>query len=232
MDIGKSFGYVFEDDEWITKVLIAAAILGLGILFSWMLLIPLIIALLLLGGYGVEITRRVIRGDTEVLPKWDNWGELLVDGLKALIIGLVYALPIIILGICLGIPSAILAEEAQEVTALLSVCLSGINFLWGIVMGLLVPAAIAMFVAEGELSAAFRFGDVVSLVSGNFVTYLIVLVIGWVASIIGGLGLLVCGVGFLVTAPYAGWITAHIRGQAYLEAKGQMSQPVLEEDFA
>jgi hypothetical protein len=232
MDIGKSFGYVFEDDEWITKVLIAAAILGLGILFSWMLLIPLIIALLLLGGYGVEITRRVIRGDTEVLPKWDNWGELLVDGLKALIIGLVYALPIIILGICLGIPSAILAEEAQEVTALLSVCLSGINFLWGIVMGLLVPAAIAMFVAEGELSAAFRFGDVVSLVSGNFVTYLIVLVIGWVASIIGGLGLLVCGVGFLVTAPYAGWITAHIRGQAYLEAKGQMPQPVLEEEFA
>ena len=92
MDIGKSFGYVFDDDEWITKVLIAAAILGLGILFSWMLLIPLIIALFLLGGYGVEITRRVIRGDTQVLPKWDNWGELLVDGLKAWIIELVYRL--------------------------------------------------------------------------------------------------------------------------------------------
>jgi hypothetical protein len=232
MDIGKSFGYVFEDDEWITKVLIAAAILGLGILFSWMLLIPLIIALFLLGGYGVEITRRVIRGDTEVLPKWDNWGELLVDGLKAWIIQLVYALPIIILGICLSIPVGILAKEAQEVSSLLSVCLSCVYFLWGIAMGLLLPAAIAMFVAEGEVSAAFRFGDVFSLVSGNLTTYLLVLVIGWVASFIGGLGLLVCGVGFLLTAPYAGWITAHIRGQAYLEAKGQMPQPVLKEEFA
>jgi hypothetical protein len=232
MDIGKSFGYVFDDDQWITKILIAAVILLLGILFSWMVFIPLIVAALLLGGYGVEITRRVIRGDTQVLPQWDNWGELLVDGLKAWIIEIIYALPIIVLGICLSIPLGILSEEAQEVSALLSLCLSGIYFLWGIVMGLLLPAAIAMFVAEEEVSAAFRFGDVFGLVRDNFVTYLLVLVIGWVASFIGGLGLLVCGVGVLVTAPYAGWITAHIRGQAYLEAKGQTAQPALEEEVA
>ena len=59
MDVGKSFGYVFDDDRWITKILIAAAILALGLLFSWMLLIPLILAGLLLGGYGIEITRRL-----------------------------------------------------------------------------------------------------------------------------------------------------------------------------
>ena len=28
MDIGKSFSFVFEDDRWITKILIAAAILA------------------------------------------------------------------------------------------------------------------------------------------------------------------------------------------------------------
>jgi hypothetical protein len=232
MDIGKSFGYVFDDDQWITKILIAAVILLLGILFFWVLFIPTLIAALLLGGYGVEITRRVIRGDTQVLPQWDNWGELLVDGLKAWIIELVYALPIIVLSVCLGPVLGILAEDAQEVSALLSVCLSGFSFLWGIAISLLVPAAIAMFVAEEEVSAAFRFGDVFGLVRGNFVTYLLVLVVGWVAGFIGGLGLLVCGVGVLVTGPYAGWITAHIRGQAYLEAKGQTAQPALEEEFA
>ena len=47
MDIGKSFGYVFEDDRWITKILIAAAILLVGFLFSWLLAIPLILALVL-----------------------------------------------------------------------------------------------------------------------------------------------------------------------------------------
>ena len=40
MDIGKSFTFVFEDDAWITKILIAAAILFLGVIFSWLLLLP------------------------------------------------------------------------------------------------------------------------------------------------------------------------------------------------
>jgi hypothetical protein len=224
MDIGKSFGYVFDDDRWITKILIAAAILALGILFSWMLLIPLILAGFLLGGYGIEITRRVLQGSTPVLPEWDNWGDLLVDGLKAWVIGLIYALPMIIVSVCLSIPIGIASEDAQEVSSVFSAFMSCLNFLWGIVMGLLLPAAIASFVAEGEVSAAFRFGDVFNLVRHNFGTYVLVLVIGWVASIIGGLGLLACGVGFLVTAPYAGWITAHLRGQAYLVAKGQAQQ--------
>jgi hypothetical protein len=232
MDVGKSFGYVFDDDQWITKILIAAAILALGLLFSWMLLIPLILAGLLLGGYGIEITRRVIHGGTPVLPEWDNWGELLVDGLKAFIIGLIYALPIIVVSVCLSLPIGIAAEDAPEVSSMFSAFTSCLNFLWGIVLGLFLPAAIAVFVAEGEVSAAFRFGDVFNLVRDNFGTYVIVLIIGWVASIISGLGLLACGVGFLVTAPYAGWITAHLRGQAYLVAKGQGQQPTPEESLA
>jgi len=54
----KSFAFVFEDEQWIVKILIGAAILLVGILFSWLLLVPLILALALLSGYGVEITRR------------------------------------------------------------------------------------------------------------------------------------------------------------------------------
>jgi hypothetical protein len=197
-----------------------------------MLLIPLILAGLLLGGYGVEITRRVLNGASPVLPEWDDWGELLVDGVKAWVVGVIYALPIIIVSVCLSPIVGIAAEDAEEVSSLFGSVMGCLNFLWSIVMGLLLPAAIASWVAEGELSAAFRFGDVFNLVRNNFGTYLIVLVIGWVASIISGLGLLACGVGFLVTAPYASWITAHLRAQAYLVATGQGQQPALEEGSA
>jgi hypothetical protein len=34
--------------------------------------------------------------------------------------------------------------------------------------------------------------------------------------------------GWLVAAPYAGWVTSHLYGQAYLEATGQVPEPVLE----
>ncbi|MGD9145422.1 MAG: DUF4013 domain-containing protein, partial [Anaerolineae bacterium] len=107
MDIGKSFTFVFEDDAWITKLLLAAAILLLGVLFSWLLLIPLILALALLGGYGVAITRQVIGGELNKLPEWDDWGALIADGLKVIVVGIVYALPLIIIALCLSLPIAI-----------------------------------------------------------------------------------------------------------------------------
>jgi hypothetical protein len=232
MDIGKAFTFVFEDDQWITKILIAAAILALGILFSWVLLIPLILASLLLSGYGLEITRRVITGGIPVLPEWDNWGDLLVDGVKVWVIGVVYALPIIIVSACLSIPISIAGENSQEVSSAFSAVLSCLSFLWAIVMSLLLPAAIARFVAEDDLSAAFHFVDVFNLVKENFATYLIVLIMSWVAGLIGGLGLLVCGVGWLVTYPYSTFVTSHLYGQAYLEATGPAAELVVEEELA
>jgi hypothetical protein len=232
MDIGKAFTFVFEDDQWITKILIAAAILALGILFSWVLLIPLILASLLLSGYGLEITRRVIKGGLPVLPEWDNWGDLLVDGVKVWVIGIVYALPIIIVSACLSIPIGIAGENSQEMSSAFSAVLSCLSFLWAIVMSLLLPAAIARFVAEDDLGAAFHFVDVFNLVKENFATYLIVLVMSWVAGLVGGLGLLVCGVGWLVTYPYSTFVTSHLYGQAYREATRPAAELVVEEELA
>jgi hypothetical protein len=231
MDIGKAFTYMFDDDQWITKILIAAAITLIGVAFG-ILVIPAILAFALLGGYGVEITRRVIDKRSPVLPEWDDWGTLLLDGLKVWVIGIVYALPVIILGLCLSPLTAVAGDSSQGLASLFSSVLGCLNFLWGIVMGLLIPAAIAFFVVEGQISAAFRFGDVFAFVRDNFATYLVVLVIAWVAGLIGGLGFLVCGVGWLVTIPYASWVTGHLYGQAYLEAKGSAPQPVLEEEAA
>jgi hypothetical protein len=228
MDIGKAFTFVFDDEDWIVKILIAAAILLVGILLG-ILVIPAIVAGALLAGYSVEITRRVIQGDPQALPEWDNWGEMLADGIKVIVIGIVYALPIIVLSICLGIPMGILAEDAEGLVSLLSVLLSCLNFLWAIVMSLLLPAAIAFYAAAGELSAAFRFGEVFAFVRDNLKTYLITFLMSWVASFVGGLGSIVCGVGVLVTSPYGWMVTGHLYGQAYLEAAGQTSQTEFEE---
>ena len=228
MDIGKAFTFVFDDEDWIVKILIAAAILLVGILLG-ILVIPAIVAGALLAGYSVEITRRVIQGDPQALPEWDNWGEMLADGIKVIVIGIVYALPVIILSVCLGIPMGILAEDAEGLVSLLSVLLSCLNFLWAIVMSLLLPAAIAFYAAAGELSAAFRFGEVFAFVRDNLKTYLITFLMSWVASFVGGLGSIVCGVGVLVTSPYGWMVTGHLYGQAYLEAAGQTSQTEFEE---
>ena len=87
-------------------------------------------------------------------------------------------------------------------------------------------------VAKGDVSAAFRFGDVFKFVRDNLSTYLIVLVLTWVAGFVGWLGVLICGIGWLVTAPYASMVTSYLYGQAYLEAGGRTTQSVVEAEFA
>jgi len=223
MDVGKAFSFVFEDEEWVTKTLIAAGILFAGILLSW-LIIPAILASLLLSGYGLQITRRVIRGESKVLPAWDNWGVLFTDGLMVFVIGLVYALPIIFFSVFLGTPIGILSEHYEAVGSVFGSFLSCLNLLWGIVMSFLLPPAIAFYAKEGNLGAAFRFGDIVKFVRDHFTTYLITAVIAWVASLVSGLGLLVCLIGVLFTAPYATFVTSYLYGQAFVYASGQPAQ--------
>jgi hypothetical protein len=227
MDIGKAFAFVFEDKDWVVKILIAAGILLVGVLLG-VLVIPAILAAALLAGYGVEITRRVINDHPQPLPEWDNWGELLVDGIKVIVIGIVYALPIIAVSMCLGIPIGVLSQDAQDLSSLLSLALSCLSILWAIVMSLVLPAAIGAYAAKGDLGAAFRFGEIWALVRDNFSTYLIVLVMSWVASLIGGLGTIICLVGWLATVPYSYFVTGHLYGQAYRQAAGQGVVPAAE----
>lgn len=229
MDIGKSFAFVFDDEQWVTKILIAAAIFAVGLLFSWVLAIPIILAFALLGGYSVEITRRVINQHPEVLPDWENWGALLGDGFKVILIGIVYALPMIVLSLCLGVPMGMFAEDAEGISSLLGLVLGCLNFLWSIVLSILLPAAIAHFVAKDRLGAAFAFGEVLGLVRDNFSTYLITLVMSWIASLVGSLGSIVCGVGALATVPYSYMVIGHLYGQAYLQATKQPVAPLYEE---
>lgn len=222
MDIGKAFGFVFEDEEWVAKFLVAIGILLAGAVLFF-LIIPPILAAILLSGYGVEITRRVIKGRTPVLPEWNDWGQLFLDGLLVTIIGIVYALPIIIVGLCLGAPIGIAGEESAAAAAFGSI-LGCLNFMWAIVMSFLLPAAIAFYVKEGELAAAFRFGEIWSFVRGNLNIYLITAIMAWVAGLLAGLGFLVCLIGLLVTIPYAEFVTGYLYGQAFLESSGQKAQ--------
>jgi len=222
MDIGKSFTFVFEDDRWITKILIAAAILAVGWVFVWLAAIPLILAFLLLAGYQVEITRRVIRGVTPRLPEWDDWGKLLAEGVKFAVIGLVYALPAIVVSICLGVPLGIFGENSQGDPTWVNWVLGGplacLNILWAIFVALVLPAAVAFYVANDDLGAAFRFGEVVRFTYKNVTTYIVTAIMSWVASLIGGLGTWLCLIGWLATYPYSIMVTGHLYGQAYLQA--------------
>jgi len=217
MDFGKAFSFPFQDPDWLRKIIIPALIS----------LIPILGQIFVLG-WALGVTRRVLWHDPTPLPDI-NFGEQLADGIKALVIGLVYSLPIIILTIPLAIGSNLIysgnpnQETAELVFTIFAVCCYGIIFIYGILIAFVMPAAYAKMIASGNLGAAFRFGEVIGLVRSAPGPYLMVLVGSILAGLIGGLGSILCVIGVILTYTYSMAIIGHLYGQAYNEATGNQA---------
>ena len=104
MNLGRAFTFAFEDKDWLKKLGIAGLVM----------LIP-IIGQLTVSGWALETTRRVIHHEPEELADWGAFGDYLVKGLKIFVIGIVYALPIILISICANLPLMFLGEWRQSI---------------------------------------------------------------------------------------------------------------------
>ena len=212
MEFGKSFTYVFEDDDWIMKILLAAVIV----------FIPIVGTIAILG-WGMEITKRVVQKNPEPLPGWSDFINYLIKGVVALIIIFVYMLPVILVQFCAS--GALLAGTEsgdyalETISNIVMVCFSCFAFIYSVFMGLFIPAALGNYAATGEIGAGFRFGEVFGLVKAAPAPYLMVLIGSFLAALIAFIGLIACIIGIFLTIAYASTIIFHLTGQAYFEAK-------------
>ena len=217
MNYGYAFSFQFKDNEWIKKFAIAA-------LFT---LIP-IVGQLFLAGWGLEITRRVIKEDPEPLPEWNDFGTYIVKGIQLIIIGFVYTLPIILVQACTqGVYAAGSEEFYNEdafvaVSVIVQTCMGCLTFFYSIFLGLFLPAAIGHFAAKGEFGAAFRFGEIFRILKAGPAAYVIVLLASFVMPFIALLGLMFCLVGALFTFPYVLTVMQYLYGEAYRACKKEI----------
>jgi hypothetical protein len=206
MDFGLSFTYVFQDEEWIKKILIGA-VAFLVIVIGW---IPLL-------GWMIEIARRVIRQDPQPLPDWSDLGGLFSLGLKGLVIAIVAG----ILPGVLALPYAILGalgNNTDTIFTIYSVCYGCFNILYAIFLALGLPASFGILAATDQLGDALNPSKIFGLVKANPAVYVMAIVGGFVAGIVGNLGMILCGVGVLATMAYSVAIMGHLYGQAYRQA--------------
>jgi hypothetical protein len=213
MDIGKAFTYIFDDQEWLMKVGIAALVT----------LIPIIGTLAVLG-WMLEITRRVIQNQTPVLPAWDNFGGYLSRGFMAFVIGFIYALPVVVISACMQgalVPLYNQNNDAMNLAASgLTLVLGCLSVIYGILLGLVLPAAFARYADTGVVADAFKFTEVFKLVRAAPSAYLLVLIGSLLASVAASLGFIACFIGILFTSALAMAVNGHLYGQAYNVARG------------
>jgi hypothetical protein len=241
MNINKSFTFPFEDKAWLSKLGIGALVSLVPILnFAW-------------SGYMVELIRNVTNNTAEPLPNWDNFGKKFTEGLILVLVGLVYALPIIIL-ICLPLSvmtvPAILAGDGglgdfgqvvAGVGGVLFFCMMLLLVAYSLILSVVFPAILVVFAREGTFASCFKFREVFDIIGRNagpfFTAWGVSLgagiAIGFVTGIvqtilglipcIGWIAALVISMGLIV---YTSSVYAHLFGQFGNIAFGQNQQVI------
>jgi len=208
MDFGLSFSFPFQDEEWVKKIVLTAVIS----------LIPIIGQLALIG-WLVELTRRVIRGDTEPLPDWADFGGILVLGLKMFAIGFVYALPLMFAIIPMAIfDSLIDSDSAATLYTIVTLCFSCFALIYGLALAFFFPAVVGELAATDNLGAAINPMNIIAHLRAAPSAYLLAFLGTIVAGFLSGFGIILCFVGVIFTTVYAYAVQGQLYGQAYLEA--------------
>ena len=229
MDITKAFTYVFDDKDWMMKVLIGALLSIAGFL---------IIPGFIIAGYSIQILRNVKKGVAEPLPEWAEWGEMLKDGFMVALAQIIYSLPIIIIAcIAFGAAGGLASFENLDEDAIAAAMIStfGVVFclilIFGIAMAFISPALQIQYVKHGDLASMFRFSEIIALIRENISDILLVVgvmigtafafgIVSTVLGVIPCLGAIISIILSLAFSPYMAMVSGHLMGQLAQRVEG------------
>jgi uncharacterized protein DUF4013 len=209
-DFARPFTFIFDDPEWVPKVLIG----GLFFLAAF-----LIVGVFFLFGYMARLARNVIAGAERPLPAWDDLGEYFREGLLLVGVSLIYTLPIVIVAVAVAVPAAMMGNIDNEQLNNLSGCFLG--SIWCVLVPAMfaimffLPAAMLMVVTKRRFSAAFEFRELWAFIKNNIGNYLLAIVIYLVARFVAGFGIFLLCIGIVFTEFWAFCATTYAFAEAY-----------------
>lgn len=190
-----------------------------------LMIIPLvnIIGGLILWGYGLRIIREVMRGNPN-LPELDLGGDI-TRGLMTFVIGLIYTLPVIIVGAILGalmLPTGTLTglDELNNYFGTIGAYTAIVSIL-SIPFTFAAMVAIIRYANTEDFGVAMQIGRNISILLGNIGAVLMLLVNVILFGIIGGI---MTGIGYaLLVIPGIIMSMALVLGAFHMYAKFGMA---------
>ncbi len=186
--VGESFEYAKE------------AVVG-----KWNKWLMLIIATILLGIPLMGYAMKVLRGEKPA-PEVNDWGTLFIDGIKYLIVSLIYALPIIIVWVLVmgASAAAIMSGNYSAMMAAFGAVALGVlvMFILAVIISVFEVIGIVRFARTGSIGEAFNISAILATINKiGWVPYIIALIVLIIVAIIVGII-----AGILMMIPYLGII--------------------------
>ncbi len=162
-----------------------------GVWEKWNKWLMLIIATILLGIPLAGYCLKVLRGEKPA-PEVTDWGTLFVDGIKAIIVVLIYAIPIIIVEVLMigGMAAGAMSGDPNAMMAAIGAMLIGllIVVILAIIIAIFEIIGIIRFARTGSIGEAFNFGAILATIAKiGWVTYIIALIVYVIVAVIFGI---------------------------------------------
>jgi hypothetical protein len=174
MDYGNMVGESFEYAK--------DAVVG-----KWNQWLMLIIATILLGLPLMGYIMKVLRGEKPA-PEVADWGTLFVDGIKYLIVVIIWAIPFMIVYF-LTIGAGVVAMMSGDMAAIGAMLVGFvIAFIVGVITAVFAIIGVVRFARTGSIGEAFNFTEILATIAKiGWVPYIIALVVLIVVDIIVGI---------------------------------------------
>lgn len=207
------------------------------------ILCMVIIGVLFVPGYLLRIIKSTLAGYDE-LPEFDDWGTMIVDSLKVIVVSIVYfIIPVIVIsiGALSSIATLMGSTNVMDPTALIGLGVTTIiGAILALIFGLLASIATANMALYDELGAAFKFSEIIERISmigwGKYIIwYIVMIIIGIIGGIIVSIidmipfyiGLIIT---LLVVYPYLYMLSA--RSLSLIFASSEDNQEPIESETA
>ncbi len=177
----------------------------------WILLVISTIIFPLILGYMMEVYR-----GKKPAPDLEHWGKLFIDGLKLLVAGLIYAIPVIIILIVFiggsimsvmpllqGNPDYMVTNPDAFMGALAGILVGIlIAIIVGFIIGLISTIGMVRLARTDKFGEAFNFGAILTTIRTiGWGTYIIALIVLFIVAFIFALIL-----NIIMAIPFIGWL--------------------------
>jgi hypothetical protein len=204
-NLAEWIGFPFRDPDWQRK-------LGIALLWGLVAAFIPILPVLALAGYGARLARRILEaGEQELplLPEWDDFGDLILDGLRLAAAVLTLVLPLVILvaalvGSFLVPVYATSSNSEPTALAVALMLLLGLGLILlalalSVAQTLFMPAAVVHVAARRSYPAVFAVREWMKIWSANPGGFLVSVLLSMLVSGVLAMGVAWVGASVVLT---------------------------------